>query len=95
VCGGLTLDCDKDGKAWTTFQLAIHFMDKPVGRITVLIPGHLTFMATKHLRRGDRVAVMGFLAMREWQGDAGEWHNDATLTAMDLELIKRGDDSLA
>jgi hypothetical protein len=91
VCGGLDLDCDRDGRARITFQLTIEFLDKPVGRIEVLSSGHLTFLAAKHLHLGDRVAVMGFLSMREWQSDAGEWHNDATLTAMDLELIKGGD----
>jgi hypothetical protein len=91
VCGGLGLDCDRDGRAWTTFQLAIQFLDKSVGKIEVLCSSHLTFLAAKHFRQGDRVAVMGFLSMREWQSDAGEWHNDATLTAMDLELIKGGD----
>jgi hypothetical protein len=84
VCGDVDLARDRDGHIRITFQLAIQFLDKPVGRIEVLSSGHLTFLAAKYLRLGDRVAVMGFLSMREW-------HNDATLTAMDLELIKGGD----
>ena len=48
-------------------------------------------MAAKYLRLGDRVAVVGFLVMNEWQSDAGEWHNDAKMIALFLELI-RGDD---
>jgi hypothetical protein len=91
VCGDVDLARDRDGHIRITFQLAIQFLDKPVGRIEVLSSGHLTFLAAKYLRPGDRVAVMGFLSMREWQSDAGEWHNDATLTAMDLELVKGGD----
>ncbi|MGA9754265.1 MAG: single-stranded DNA-binding protein [Desulfobaccales bacterium] len=91
VCGDVDLARDRDGHIRITFQLAIQFLDKPVGKIEVLGSNHLTFLAAKYLRLGDRVAVMGFLSMREWQSDAGEWHNDATLTAMDLELIK-GDD---
>jgi single-stranded DNA-binding protein len=54
----------------------------------------LTFLAAKNLRQGDRVAVMGFLSMREWQSPAGEWRNDATLNAMDLELLNRDDHTL-
>ena len=94
VCSALDLARDRDGHIRITFQLAIQFLDKPVGKIEVLSSGHMTFLAARYLRQGDRVAVMGFLSMREWQGVAGEWHNDATLTAMDLELIKREDHTL-
>ena len=82
---------DRDDHARISFQLAIQSLGKPVGRIEVLCSSHLTFLAAKYLRQGDRVAVMGFLSMREWQSDAGEWHNDAMLIAMDLELIKEDD----
>ena len=66
-------------------------MIDPAGKIEVLCLSRLALVAAKYLRQGDRVAVVGFLSMSEWQSDAGEWHNDAELIAMDLELVK-GDD---
>jgi hypothetical protein len=91
VCDGAVLAIERDGYKRYCFQLAIQFLDKSAGRIDVLSSNHLTFQAAKDLRHGDRVVVMGFLSMSESQSKAGEWHNDAMLNAMDLELIKGGD----
>jgi hypothetical protein len=91
VSSGLALDYDREDHARIRFQLAIQYMGKPLGRIDILCSGRLAPLAVKYLRQGDRVAVEGFLSMREWQSDAGEWHNHAYLIAMDLELIKDDD----
>jgi primosomal replication protein N len=90
VCDRVAQATERDGHTRIWFLLAIQFLGKPVGRIDVLSSSHLTFLAAKNLRQGDRVAVMGFLSMREWQSRDGEWNNDATLNAMDLELLNRG-----
>jgi len=94
VCDRVALAMDRDGHTRTWFMLAIQFMGKSVGRIDVLSSSHLTFLAAKCLRQGDRVAVMGFLSMREWQSKNGEWNNEATLNATELELLKRDDHTL-
>jgi primosomal replication protein N len=94
VCDRVAQTLESDGHNRIWFLLAIQFLGKSVGRIDVLSSSHLTFLAAKNLRQGDRVAVMGFLSMREWQSPAGEWRNDATLNAMDLELLNRDDHTL-
>ena|SRR5665647_199374 len=94
VCDRVAQTMEEDGHTRIWFLLAIQFLGKSVGRIDVLSSSHFTFLAAKYLRQGDRVAVMGFLSMRQWQSDSGEWHNDATLNAMDLELLKRNGHTL-
>jgi primosomal replication protein N len=94
VCDRVATALGKDGHTRIWFLLAIQFLGKSVGRIDVLSSSHLTFLAAKNLRQGDRVAVMGFLSMKQWQSRSGEWHSDATLNAMDLELLNRDDHTL-
>ena len=91
VCGGLALDCDRVDHASITFQLAIQSWDEPVGRIEIICFSRLALLASKYLHQGDRVAVVGFLVMKEWQGDDGACHNDAEVIAIDLELVKGED----
>jgi len=91
VCGGLDVDCIRGESAFIRFQLAIQSLLEPVGWIDIFCFSRDAIRAAKYLRLGDRVAVVGFLVMNEWQSDAGEWHNDAEVIALFLELIK-GDD---
>jgi hypothetical protein len=91
VCDGVAVATERDGYKRIYFRLAIQFLDKSAGMIDVLSSNHLTFQAAKDLRQGDRVVITGFLSMSEWQSKAGEWHDDAMLNAMDLELIRGGD----
>ena len=76
VSSGLALDCDREDHARISFQLAIQLMGSPLGSIEVLCFGSLAPLAVRYLRQGDRVAVDGFLSMREWQSEAGELHKD-------------------
>ena len=91
VCGGLNLYGVGDADNFITFKLGIRTVIDPAGKIEVICLNRLALVAAKYLRQGDRVAVVGFLIMNERQNEAGEWHNDAELIAMDLELVKEGE----
>jgi hypothetical protein len=88
VCGGLDLDCPRGEHARISFQLAIQSLLAPVGWIEIVCFSRDALLVAKYLRPGDRVAVVGFLVMNDWQSDAGEWHNDAEVIAIFLELVK-------
>ena len=91
VCYGKTPTLDWDGHSCIRFLLSIQCLGKSGGMINVLSTSHSTFSVAKYLCQGDRVAVVGFLSIREWQSDTGHWHYDAILNATDLVLLKEDD----
>jgi single-stranded DNA-binding protein len=72
----------------TSFFLTIWDGQRKVGSVKVVCYSVLATIAAKYLRMGDRVAVVGFLSMESWQPDESVWKNDASLIAVDLELIR-------
>lgn len=72
----------------TSFFLTIWEGQRNVGSVKVVCYSTLATIAAKYLRMGDLVAVVGFLSMDSWQPDERVWMNDASVIALDLELIR-------
>jgi single-stranded DNA-binding protein len=70
------------------FYLSIWEGQRRVGSIKVVCSSILATIAAKYFRMGDRVAVVGYLSMDSWQPDERVWKNDASVIALDLELIR-------
>lgn len=91
VCFGNALGLEWVGHSCIRFLLAIQCLGKPAGLLGVLSSSHSAFLIAKYLHEGDRVAVMGFLSIREWQSDSGHWNYQAILNATDIALLKEDD----
>ena len=91
VCDRTTPTMDRDGHTRIRFLLAIQCLGQSAGLIHVHSSRHSTFLVAKYLRQGDRVAVMGFLSIREWQSNSGHWHYEPILNATDMVMLKEDD----
>ena len=72
----------------TSFSLAFRASQSRTGWIRVVCFNRLAEVAEQYLHCGARVAVMGTLDQREWEGDDGQKRNGFQLIAQSLEFIK-------
>jgi single-strand DNA-binding protein len=77
-----------DGDPVTTFNLAFKSSKKKTNWIKVTCFNKLADVATKHLHKGARIAVVGTLDQRKGETDEGVSRSSFQLIANSLEFIK-------
>jgi single-stranded DNA-binding protein len=72
----------------SSFEVTLMVGQQHVGNIGVSCHGWLGVMAAMHVRKGDRVAVVGILSPEHWRTGKGKSEYRLEVAAIDMEMVK-------
>ncbi len=77
-----------EGNPVASFNIAFHSSKKKTGWIKVVCFQKLAEIASHHLHKGAKIAIIGTLDQHKWKTDEGQERSTFQLIANSLESIK-------
>lgn len=77
-----------EGTPVATFNLAFRSSKKKTGWIKIATFNNLATIVERHLHKGARIAVSGYLDQQKWETDEGVQRSSFQLIANSIEFIK-------
>ena len=77
-----------EGTLVATFNLAFRSSRKKTGWIKIASFNNLATSVERHLHKGARIAVSGYLDQQKWETDEGVQRRSFQLIASSIEFIK-------
>ena len=77
-----------EGTPVATFNLAFRSSKKKTGWIKITCFNRLAEISERHLHKGARIAVSGYLDQQKWETDEGVQRSSFQLIASSIEFIK-------
>ena len=77
-----------EGNPVASFNIAFHSSKKKTGWIKVVYFQKLAEIASQHLHKGAKIAIIGPLDQHKWETDEGQQRSTFQLIANSLEFIK-------